>query len=255
MLQRNTSPGSARALVNSASQGAVSRGGLSDDSTFGKAMAFLNSEYMTVREKLDLKLLECGFFKLIKEKLLYETQDKLDEIAMDMGLAEATIESCQGEIQKQTDIIYNLEKELRELTRQCKLTHDELFAAKVLIEEDLKVINLILNVTREECVKMGVKVSASSASLLQTESLMTVHACLGHDGMTYFETGNAMIQKAAGKLKSVSSQQAFQRALFETYGMASPLPGKLNMKGLDDFDDDDNDDFPAGLTEALEQEG
>merc|ERR1719473_2409209 len=230
-------------------------GGLQRTDSFEKAMAFINGEYMVVREKLDLKLLECGFFKLVKEKLLYETQDKLDELAMDMGLAEATMENCMGEIQKQKDILYGLTTELYELKTQCKLTHDELFAVKVMIEEDLKVINLILNVTREECVKMGVKVSASSASLLQTESLMTVHACLGHDGMTYFETGNAMIQKAAGKLKSVSSQQAFQRALFETYGMASPLPGKLNMKGLDDFDDDDNDDFPAGLTEALEQEG
>merc|ERR1719335_419940 len=134
-----------------------------DTSTLGKAMAFLNNEYKTVREKLDIKLLECGFFKLQKEKLLYETQDKLDELAMDMGLAEATMESCQGEIQKQTDIIYQLTVELNELTRQCKLTHDELFAIKVLVEEDLKVINLILNVTREECVKMGVKVSAASS--------------------------------------------------------------------------------------------
>merc|ERR1719262_1417969 len=146
-------------------------------------MAFLNNEYMIVREKLDLKLLECGFFKLIKEKMLYEVQDKLDEIAMDMGLCEATMESCMGEIQKQSDIIKKLETELAEVTRECKIIHDELAAAKALVEEDLRVINLILNVTREECVKMGVKVSAASASLL------TVHACLGHDGKTYFETG------------------------------------------------------------------
>merc|ERR1719375_370226 len=216
-------------------------GGLRDDSTFGKAMAFINGEYTTVREKLDLKLLECGFFKLIKEKLLYETQDKLDEIAMDMGLAEATMESCQGEIQKQQDILYNLKVELAELERQCKLTHDELFAAKVLVEEDLKVINLILNVTREECVKMGVKVSAASASLL------TVHACLGHDGKTYFETGNSLIQEQASKLKTTNSQQAFQRALFEVYGFDSPLPGKVNLGLLDEFDDDDTDDFPDAL--------
>jgi len=175
---------------------------------------------------LDLKLLECGFFKLIKEKLLYETQDKLEELAMDMGLAEATMENCQSEIQKQTDVIYELTVELTELTRQCKLTHDELAAAKALVEEDLRVINLILNVSREECVKMGVKVSAASASLL------TVHACLGHDGKTYFETGSSLIQDQASKLKTVSSQQAFQRALFELYGMDSPLPGKLNLKNL-----------------------
>jgi hypothetical protein len=200
---------------------------------------------MVVREKLDLKLLECGFFKLVKEKLLYETQDKLDELAMDMGLCEATMESCQGEIQKQSDIIYKLEVELAELTRSCKITHDELAEAKALVEEDLRVINLILNVTREECVKMGVKVSAASASLL------TVHACLGHDGKTYFEAGNSFIQDQASKLKTVTSQQAFQRAMFELYGFDSPLPGQVNLKLLDDFDDgDDTDDFPAELAQS-----
>merc|ERR1719375_2531158 len=219
-------------------------GGLQRTDSFEKAMAFINGEYMVVREKLDLKLLECGFFKLIKEKLLYETQDKLDELAMDMGLAEATMENCQGEIQKQSDIIANLEIELAELTRICKITHDELFAAKQLVEEDLKVINLILNVTREECVKMGVKVSAASASLL------TVHAFLGHDGKTYFETGSSLIQDHASKFKTVSSKQAYQRALFEVYGFDSPLPGKVNLGLLDNFDDDDTDDFPEGLEEA-----
>merc|ERR1719473_2474830 len=109
-----------------------------------------------------------------------------------MGLAEATMESCQGEIQKQNDIIKELEIELAELTRICKLTHDELAAAKALVEEDLRVIDLILNVTREECKKMGVGV------------LLTVHACLGHDGKTYFETGgkgSSLIQEKAGKFK------------------------------------------------------
>merc|ERR1719265_632455 len=105
---------------------------------------------------------------------------------MDMGLAEATMDACQGEIQKQNEILDRLEIEVEELTRQCKLTHDELAAAKALVEEDLRVINLILNVTREECVKMGVKVSAASASLL------TVHACVGNDGKTYFEANSFM---------------------------------------------------------------
>merc|ERR1719443_2298320 len=165
---------------------------------------------------------------------------------MDMGLCESTMESCIGEIQKQQDIIYKLTVELNELTRQCKITHDELAAAKALVEEDLRVINLILNVTREECVKMGVKVSASA-------SLLTVHACLGVDGKTYFETGSSLIQKQADKFKTVTSQQAFQRALFELYGMDSPLPGKLDLKQLDDFDDDDTDDFPEGLVAAQAQ--
>merc|ERR1719316_1815176 len=149
-----------------------------------------------------------------------------------MGLAEATMEACQGEIQKQNEILYNLGVELTELTRQCKITHDELAAAKALVEEDLRVINLILNVTREECVKMGVKVSAASASLL------TVHACLGVDGKTYFEAGSSLIQDHASKFKTVSSKQAYQRALFEVYGMDQPLPGKVNPLILDDFDAD-----------------
>merc|ERR1719235_2348183 len=90
---------------------------------------------------------------------------------------------------------------------------------------------------------MGVTVSASA-------SLLTVHACLGHDGKTYFETGSSLIQQQAGKFKSVSSQQAYQRALFELYGMDSPLPGKPNLKLLDEFDDDDTDDFPEALAQG-----
>jgi len=246
--ETDAAAGSLRALTAVRDQGR--RGGLvaggptdyPDKSTFGKAMAFINNEYITVREKLDLKLLECGFFKLIKEKLLYQTQDTLDEIAMDMGLAEATMESCQGEIQKQTGIIEERTAVLNKQTRECKITHDELAAIKAAVEEDLRVIDLILNVTREECVKMGVKVSAASASLL------TVHACSGVDGKTYFEMGgSASIQKASSKFKTTSSQQAFQRALFEIYGMDSPLPGKVNLQLLDDFDSNDMDDFPDEL--------
>jgi hypothetical protein len=59
-----------------------------------------------------------------------------------------------------------------------------------------------------------------------------------------------MIQKQASQLKTVSSQQAFQRALFEIYGFDSPLPGKPNLALLDQFDDDDTDDFPDALTQA-----
>merc|ERR1719310_2030159 len=211
---------------------------LGDDLVFDKAMAFINAEYKIVREELDLKLLECGFFKLQKEGLLFETQDKLDELAMDMGLAEATMNACQAEIRKQNDIIEVLMAELFKLTTWCKIVHDELFAIKAAAEEDLRVINLILGVAKEECAKMN------AGGFLQ------VHACLGADGTTHFQANSDLLQTQASKFKQTSSQQAFQRVLFELYGVDQPLPGKLNLKALDEFDDDDTDDFPEALMAA-----
>merc|ERR1719240_1673854 len=212
--------------------------GLGDDRVFNKAMAFINSEYKIVREELDLKLLECGFFKIQKESLLFETQDKLDELAMDMGLAEATMNACQAEIRKQHDIIEVLQLELDKLTRWCKIVHDELFAIKAAAEEDLRVINLILSVAKEECAKMA------------ANGFLQVHACLGPDDTTHFKASGDFLQEQAGKFKQTSSQQAFQQVLFELYGVDQPLPGKLNLKNLDEFDDDDSDDFPPALMQA-----
>merc|ERR1719454_910480 len=122
-----------------------------DDRVFNKAMAFINNEYKIVREELDLKLLECGFFKLQKESLLFETQDALDSIAMDMGLAEATMNACQAEIQKQNDIIEVKSLELYKLTTWCQAVHDQLAAIKSAAEEDLRVINLIIETAKKEC--------------------------------------------------------------------------------------------------------
>merc|ERR1719160_470758 len=182
-----------------ASVGTAPAGGLGKQSTFDKAMAFINHEYKIVREELDLKLLECGFFKLLKEGLLFETQDKLDELAMDMGLAEATMNACQAEIRKQHDHIEVKTMELHKLTTWCKTVHDELFAIKTAAEEDLRVINLILDVAKKEC-----KAQAGN-------SLLEVHACLGSDGTTHFQAGTGFVQESASKFKQMSSQQAFQR--------------------------------------------
>jgi len=231
--RNTTQQGNMRSLVK------TQKHGLQDDKIFDGAMAFINNEFMSAREGLDLKLLECGFFKLQKEKLLYECQDRLDELAMDMGLAEATIESCQGTIQEQNTIIATKTEELTGVTRECKTIREELTAAKNLVEGDLAVIDMILNVSKEECIKMGVKVS-----------FMSVHACLGPDGTTMFKTGHSLFQEKA-TFKTTTSSQAFQRMLYDMYGMDQPLPGKLNLKLLDDFDDDaDTDDFPEGLTSA-----
>jgi len=159
---------------------------------FDEAMGFINDEYVKVREELDLELLACGFYKLEKEALLFETQDKLDELAMDMGLAEATMEACQAEIAKQNDFIDMKTEELMKLTRECKFVHDELEEIRAAAEEDYKVITMILEVTQKDCAK---------PSLLQTST--NVHACIGPDGKTHFETsGNSFIQDQASKLKS-----------------------------------------------------
>merc|ERR1719262_620898 len=218
--------------------------GFASPSVFDKAMAFINNEYKIVREELDLKLLECGFFKLQNEGLLFETQDKLDELAMDMGLAEATMNACQAEIAKQQDIIEDLSAELYKVTTQCKIIHDELAAIKAMAEEDLRVINLILEVAKEEGAKMAAEWKAAGPA----RGFIQVHACLGPDGTTHFEAPD-FLQEQASKFKQTSSQQAFQRVLFELYGFDSPLPGKLNLASLDDFDDD-TDDFPPELTQA-----
>merc|ERR1719388_475676 len=151
---------------------------------------------------MDLKLLECGFLKLQKEAILFQTQDSLDELAMDMGLAEATMNACQAEIRKQNDIIEVLLAELMKLTAWCKIVHDELFAIKAAAEEDLRVINLILSVAKEECAKQA------------ANGLLQVHACLGPDGTTHFKANGDFIQEQAGKFTQKSSQQAFQRMLF-----------------------------------------
>merc|ERR1719240_2369883 len=138
-----------------------------------------------------------------------------------------------AEIRKQNDIIEVKSAELFKLTTWCKIVHDELFAIKSAAEEDLRVINLILSVAKEECAKQA------------ANGFLQVHACLGPDDTTHFQASGDLIQTQASKFKQTSSQQAFQRALFELYGVDQPLPGKLNLKALDEFDEDDTgtDDF------------
>merc|ERR1719453_1967163 len=194
----------------------------SKPTVFDRAMGFINNEIKIVREELDLKLLECGFFKIQKETLLYETQDKLDEIAMDIGLAEAVINACQAEIRKQNDFIDERTAALNKLEAECKATHDVLAEVKAAAEADLRVINLILDTAKEECDKM------KAAGFLQ------VQACLNKQGKTYFKTNNALIQEQVGKLQATSSQQMMQRALFEMFAMEQPLPGKLDLGAFGD---------------------
>merc|ERR1719456_1540024 len=100
---------------------------------------------MVVREELDLKLLECGVFKLVKEKDLFDTQDKLDEISMEMGLAESVMNACNAEIKKQNDFVDERSIHLKEVTDECNAIHKVLAAELAIAEEDVRVITLILD--------------------------------------------------------------------------------------------------------------
>merc|ERR1719310_1588701 len=93
-----------------------------------------------------------------------------------------------------------------------------------------RVINLILSVAKEECAKQA------------ANGFLQVHACLGPDDTTHFKASGDFLQEQASKFKQTSSQQAFQRVLFELYGVDQPLPGKLNYGRLDEFDADAEDD-------------
>merc|ERR1719375_930936 len=179
----------------------VGSGGIQDSKVFAKAMAFLNEEFKKAREKMDMKLFECGFFKLEKEGLLYEVQDRLDEIAQDISLCEATIEKCHGEIEQLINIIAKKQAELKAHLYYCMIVRTQLEKEKAIIEEDLRVIKLIREVTMEEC-KDKVKIP------------FLIQACSSEDGKTFFDTTNEKIQASASKLKTTEAQKGFQRMLF-----------------------------------------
>merc|ERR1719172_192918 len=173
----------------------------------------MNNEIKIVRAELDLKLLECGFFKIQKESLLFQTQDNLDEIAMDIGLAEAVINSCEAEIAKQMLFVEERTAVLRKLEKECQDTHNVLADIKAAAEEDLRVVNLILDTAREECDNM------KAAGFLQ------VQACLNNKGRTTFQVDNSFIQEQIGKLKQPHLSKLCRVHSLPCSGWKVPCPG------------------------------
>jgi hypothetical protein len=102
-----------------------------NSATLDKAMAFINGEIISVREELDLKLFECGFYKVEKEGLLYQTQDLLDELAMDISLADATVENAKKEIEQFNRDIEMKQAEIDENTATCDKIREELEARRL----------------------------------------------------------------------------------------------------------------------------
>jgi len=235
---------STHALVKS-STGASSHfglGNLHQSAVFDKAMAFMNEQVKIAREKMDIKLFECGFFKLEKEGLLYRTQDTLDSIAQGISLAESTIEKCQGEIAALSITLSEKRGELAEHLAWCAKIRAELEAEKAIIEEDLRVIDLIKDTTVKEC---SAKISGLPTKLL-------IQACVSADGKTEFQTTSSLIEEQADQFKSVSAQNAFQMVLFEVYGgLGAALPGKVDLMGLTGADTDTSDEDDVGYDDEV----
>lgn len=201
-----------------------------NSATLDKAMAFINEELVSVREEMDLKLFECGFYKVEKEGILYQTQDLLDELAMDISLADATVENAKKEIEQFQRDIDMKQAEIDENTAMCDKIREQLEAEKAIFEDDLRVIDLIIDQTKKEC----------------KTTLIQVSACVGATGKTTFEA-SGFIQEGAHKFKHMSTERAFQQVMFEVYGVDQALPAPLDMKALGDFDYDGADDFPNGI--------
>merc|ERR1719217_697201 len=206
-------------------------GDLHTSAIFDKAMAFLNEQFKTAREKMDIKLFECGFFKLEKEGLLYETQDRLDEIAQGISLAEATIEKCQGEIYRLEKIIAVKRAELKHHLHVCAMIRAELEKEKALLEEEVRVIDLIIDTTKKEC---GMK------------TLFMIQACVEATGETTFSFSSEKMQRLESSLHTDSAKKDLQRIMFEAYGgFEAVLPGHLSLASfIEGGDELDDDDFP-----------
>lgn len=192
-----------------------------------RAISFINKEFKQVQEVMDLKLLECGSFKIQKENDLYEVQDELDTIAIDLGLANAIVSKNLGVKEETLLELSNLQAELHTVKSECSLARSELEKSRSLLESDLAIVDRVISETKKTC---------------QT-ALLQIHACVGPDAKTFFRIGSDLIQKQADQLKSSTAQQAFQQAMFAAYGMDSKFhaPPAFEKMG---FDDDDSDDFP-----------
>merc|ERR1719183_1412523 len=134
-------------------------------------MNFLNDEFADVREKMDIKLFECGFFKVEKESALDMVQADIDKLAEEIGMLEKDIEYAKLMIMTQQRELERLQTELREHLASCQETREALVAEKKLIEEDLSIANIILDIADKEC---------------KTKTMMMeVKTCTTTEGTTY----------------------------------------------------------------------
>merc|ERR1719238_973730 len=116
-----------------------------------KAMRFLNSEFKDIREKMDVKLFECGFFKMEKEGALHLVQSDIDRLAEEIGMLEKDIAYAKLMIEAEQRELERLQGELADHLATCQETREALIAERNLIQEDLDVATIILDVADKEC--------------------------------------------------------------------------------------------------------
>merc|ERR1719171_2410963 len=75
-----------------------------------KAMNFLNNEFKQIREKMDVKLFECGFYKVEKVNELDHIQADIYRLAEEITSLEEDIAYAKAQIEQQQQILERLQK-------------------------------------------------------------------------------------------------------------------------------------------------
>merc|ERR1719473_63555 len=217
-LQETPKVGTASTNTSSIQGAGKTKKGAPAPSPFGtgtkleKAMRFLNNEFKDIREKMDVKLFECGFFKVEKEGALNLVQSDIDRLAEEIGMLEKDIAYAKLMIEAQQRELERLQTELADHLASCQETREALIAERNLIQEDLDVATIILDVADKEC---------SKATMM-----LEIKACTGADGSATFMTNDAAMQTAINRLRTPQARAAAERMLFEASDLdEDSLPG------------------------------
>merc|ERR1719408_890290 len=138
-------------------------------------MRFLNKELQQYREELDVKLFECGFFKVEKEGALDLIQADIVRLAEEIGMLEKDIAQAKLNIESQQRELERLQGELKDHLASCEETREALIAERNLVQSDLDVATIILDVADKECQKAGT-------------TFLEIQSCAGDNGRATFRT-------------------------------------------------------------------
>merc|ERR1719392_5156 len=112
MMPKNGANTTALSQTHGNAKGAPAPSPFGKGTILEKAMRFLNSEFKDIREKMDVKLFECGFFKVEKEGALHLVQSDIDRLAEEIGMLEKDIAYAKLMIEAQQRELERLQGEL-----------------------------------------------------------------------------------------------------------------------------------------------